>query len=130
MRRGVIGVLSLISLTFFYHKLHGQDDIRIVPAKPPIVQTLIPDMQPGPLPKLNLEMFFPFPDSICIIGTGDIMLGTNYPSLTYLPPDAAWKGVLKVNWVTLKSARTPPAVMCSACLHILLPAFWMRDMMC
>jgi len=25
-------------------------------------------------------------DTLCIIGTGDIMLGTNYPSLTYLPP--------------------------------------------
>ena len=25
-------------------------------------------------------------DTVCIIGTGDIMLGTNYPSLTYLPP--------------------------------------------
>jgi len=25
-------------------------------------------------------------DTICIIGTGDIMLGTNYPSTTYLPP--------------------------------------------
>ena len=28
------------------------------------------------------------PDTICIIGTGDIMLGTNYPSVTYLPPSA------------------------------------------
>lgn len=27
-------------------------------------------------------------DTLCIIGTGDIMLGTNYPSLTYLPPGA------------------------------------------
>ncbi len=26
------------------------------------------------------------PDSIRIIGTGDIMLGTNYPSAVYLPP--------------------------------------------
>ncbi|MEN8230168.1 MAG: CapA family protein [Bacteroidota bacterium] len=26
-------------------------------------------------------------DTLCIIGTGDIMLGTNYPSRTYLPPD-------------------------------------------
>ena len=25
-------------------------------------------------------------DTICIIGTGDIMLGTNYPSVSYLPP--------------------------------------------
>lgn len=25
-------------------------------------------------------------DTLCIIGTGDIMLGTNYPSITYLPP--------------------------------------------
>jgi hypothetical protein len=25
-------------------------------------------------------------DTLCIIGTGDIMLGTNYPSKTYLPP--------------------------------------------
>ena len=25
-------------------------------------------------------------DTLCIIGTGDIMLGTNYPSVTYLPP--------------------------------------------
>lgn len=25
-------------------------------------------------------------DTLCIIGTGDIMLGTNYPSRTYLPP--------------------------------------------
>lgn len=27
-----------------------------------------------------------FRDSVCIIGTGDIMLGTNYPSPVYLPP--------------------------------------------
>ena len=25
-------------------------------------------------------------DTLCIIGTGDIMLGTNYPSRSYLPP--------------------------------------------
>ena len=31
---------------------------------------------------------FPVKDSICIIGTGDIMLGTSYPSSTYLPPGA------------------------------------------
>ena len=28
------------------------------------------------------------PDTLCIIGTGDIMLGTNYPSPVYLPPGA------------------------------------------
>ena len=28
----------------------------------------------------------PSKDTLCIIGTGDIMLGTNYPSVTYLPP--------------------------------------------
>lgn len=28
------------------------------------------------------------PDTICVVGTGDIMLGTNYPVPSYLPPSA------------------------------------------
>lgn len=35
-------------------------------------------IKPDTLPDLK--------DTICIIGTGDIMLGTNYPSTKYLPP--------------------------------------------
>ncbi len=35
------------------------------------------------------------PDTICIIGTGDIMLGTNYPSATYLPPGADCSPLLR-----------------------------------
>ncbi|MEN8157729.1 MAG: CapA family protein [Bacteroidota bacterium] len=34
-------------------------------------------------------------DTICIIGTGDIMLGTNYPSSTYLPPGADCSPLLR-----------------------------------
>jgi hypothetical protein len=35
------------------------------------------------------------PDTLCIIGTGDIMLGTNYPSVTYLPPSADCSPILR-----------------------------------
>ena len=35
------------------------------------------------------------PDTLCIIGTGDIMLGTNYPSVTYLPPGADCSPLLR-----------------------------------
>ena len=35
------------------------------------------------------------PDTLCIIGTGDIMLGTNYPSVTYLPPNADCSPLLR-----------------------------------
>jgi hypothetical protein len=34
-------------------------------------------------------------DTLCIIGTGDIMLGTNYPSVTYLPPSADCSPLLR-----------------------------------
>lgn len=33
--------------------------------------------------------------SVCIIGTGDIMLGTNYPSTSYLPPGADCSPLLR-----------------------------------
>ena len=35
------------------------------------------------------------PDTLCIIGTGDIMLGTDYPSVTYLPPAADCSPLLR-----------------------------------
>lgn len=34
-------------------------------------------------------------DTLCIIGTGDIMLGTDYPSATYLPPSADCSPLLR-----------------------------------
>ena len=43
-------------------------------------------------------------DTICIIGTGDIMLGTNYPSSTYLPPGADCSPLLQPVHHILQSA--------------------------
>jgi hypothetical protein len=42
-------------------------------------------------------------DSICIIGTGDIMLGTNYPSSRYLPPGADCSPILRPVFHILQS---------------------------
>jgi poly-gamma-glutamate capsule biosynthesis protein CapA/YwtB (metallophosphatase superfamily) len=42
-------------------------------------------------------------DTLTVIGTGDIMLGTNFPSAEYLPPDSA-RGLLKPVIGILKDA--------------------------
>jgi poly-gamma-glutamate capsule biosynthesis protein CapA/YwtB (metallophosphatase superfamily) len=41
---------------------------------------------PGDLPAPIPAQAYDNGDTICVIGTGDIMLGTDYPSRTYLPP--------------------------------------------
>ncbi len=43
------------------------------------------------------------PDSITIIGVGDMMLGTNYPSVRYLPPNDG-RDLLKPMWGVLRQA--------------------------
>jgi hypothetical protein len=95
MRLGVIGALCVFSLTFFCQNIQGQQVWPADASKSPIFQEQVPDLKPGLLPELNLEMVIPFPDSLIIIGTGDIMLGTNYPSRTYLPPDADCSPLLR-----------------------------------
>ncbi len=60
---------------------------RLAPLQPPIHP--FPGLAPlrdsfGMAERYRLMPLFR--DSLCIIGTGDIMLGTNYPSPFYLPP--------------------------------------------
>jgi hypothetical protein len=79
MRGGVAGLLLL-----FLIPLAGQKHPEIPIREQPVV------LLPVPLSTLGLTLA-PIPvepvfDTITIIGTGDIMLGTHYPSRVYLPP--------------------------------------------
>ncbi len=86
MQRRLVGLgwVWLFSLSLFIQDLPGQSKHPSL-----INQPHIPELIPGVLAGLNLPALpIPAPDTLIIIGTGDIMLGTNYPSCTYLPPDA------------------------------------------
>ena len=52
---------------------------------------------------VNLNIYRVFPDTISIIGVGDMMIGTNYPTEKYLPPDSG-KYIFSYVKETLSSA--------------------------
>jgi poly-gamma-glutamate capsule biosynthesis protein CapA/YwtB (metallophosphatase superfamily) len=65
MRWSAVGALVLISLSLLSQEPHASTYVR-------------PGFSDYPMLEES--------DTLCIIGTGDIMLGTNYPSKSYLPP--------------------------------------------
>ncbi len=58
----------------------------LVNLAPPMTGDTLENLAPPELLNQPLSDTIHIRDTLCIIGTGDIMLGTNYPSLTYLPP--------------------------------------------
>ncbi len=108
MRRVTVGLVMLFSsviLLSLFSPLSAQDTVRIpeLPLPSVLFQPVIPDsvlypdiylhwqLVPDSRPdSLRWDYLAVEPvrvsDSLCIIGTGDIMLGTNYPSKFYLPP--------------------------------------------
>ncbi len=55
-------------------------------SSPALRQGLSPALRQGLSPASYQGPPRSLPDTVCVIGTGDIMLGTDYPSRTYLPP--------------------------------------------
>ncbi len=56
------------------------------PEKADVATDIFPLMVPDTMIVIGIEVKHRLPDTICIIGTGDIMPGTNYPDNSYLPP--------------------------------------------
>ncbi len=82
MRFAAVGTLVMISIAVLAQEPNAAKYVRPGFSDHPAYDSLDLGLlgTPG-----DLEVYLK--DTLCIIGTGDIMLGTNYPSRTYLPTD-------------------------------------------
>lgn len=91
-------MLSLIALLIFGScQAEGNINAESISAPAQMVQDTIP------VDTLQAEPLSDTPETYTIIGVGDMMLGTNYPSASYLPPQGGTTMLANVE-ETLKSA--------------------------
>ncbi|MDF1574683.1 MAG: CapA family protein [Bacteroidales bacterium] len=77
-----------------------QDSLALHPEEESLADTIPPELAAPALSDSMLWSYLYLEDSLregslTIIGTGDIMLGTNYPSESYLPPGADCSPILR-----------------------------------